>query len=145
MRMESWIALGIKISTGIYVSLGALGIVHIILGINHSGYEWTQNQTVDAIIGFCAFYILMILFVEGVMERKLTKRLLLLDIPLAIIVAIGLIASMIFVEEQNITDLAFLMALLLSTPIILLFLRIGYKQWTFYSELKILLENKERQ
>ncbi|PHE07149.1 hypothetical protein COF59_24300 [Bacillus pseudomycoides] len=143
--MGSWIALGIKISTGIYVSLGALGIVHIILGINHSDYEWTQNQTVDAIIGFCAFYILMILFVQGVMERKLTKRLLLLDIPLAIIVAIGLIASMIFVEEQNITDLAFLMALLLSTPIILLFLRIGYKQWTFYSELKILLENKERQ
>ncbi|PFD97520.1 hypothetical protein COE15_22945 [Bacillus cereus] len=143
--MERWITLGIKVSTGIYVLLGVLGIVYIIWGINHSGYEWTQNQTVDAILGFCAFYILMILFVRGMMERKLTKRMLLLDIPIAIIVAVGLIASMIFVEEQNITDVAFLMALLLSTPIILLFLRIGYKQWTFYSELKILLENRERQ
>ncbi|HHL0974464.1 TPA: hypothetical protein ACQUHP_006251 [Bacillus cereus] len=149
--MEKWIAYGRKISIGIYMLLGALGIGYIIWEINHSGYEWTQNQTIDAVIGFCVFYILMIAFyiliiwvIRGRMEKKLTKRMLLLEIPIAILVAIGLIASMIFVEEQQIPDLAFLMAILLSPPIVLLFVRIGYKQWIFYRELKIILEERER-
>ncbi|EKS8366688.1 hypothetical protein [Bacillus thuringiensis] len=149
--MGKCIAYGRKISLGIYMLLGALGIGYIIWEINHSGYEWTQKQTVDAIIGFCVFYILMIAFymliiwsIRGRMEKKVTKRMLLLDIPIAILVAIGLLASMVFVEEQNIPDLAFLMALLLSPPVVLLFVRMGYKQWIFYSELKIILEERER-
>ncbi|HDR7495274.1 hypothetical protein LW858_32475 (plasmid) [Bacillus cereus] len=150
--MGKCIAYGRKISLGIYMLLGALGIGYIIWEINHSGYEWTQKQTVDAIIGFCVFYILMIAFymliiwsIRGRMEKKVTKRMLLLDIPIAILVGIGLLASMVFVEEKNIPDLAFLMALLLSPPIVLLFVRMGYKQWIFYSELKIILEEREGQ
>ncbi|WP_144518366.1 hypothetical protein [Bacillus thuringiensis] len=150
--MEKCIAYGRKISLGIYMLLGALGIGYIIWEIKHSGYEWTQKQTVDAIIGFCVFYILMIAFymliiwsIRGRMEKKVTKRMLLLEIPIAILVGIGLLASMVFVEEQNIPDLAFLMALLLSPPVVLLFVRMGYKQWIFYSELKIILEERERQ
>ncbi|MGE6619506.1 hypothetical protein ABEY48_00125 [Bacillus mycoides] len=150
--MEKCIAYGRKISLGIYMLLGALGIGYIVWGINHSGYEWTQKHTVDAIIGLCVFYILMIAFymliiwsIRGRMEKKVMKRMLLLDIPIAILVGIGLLTSMVFVEEQNIPDLAFLMALLLSPPMVLLFVRMGYKQWIFYSELKIILEERERQ
>ncbi|MDC2867344.1 hypothetical protein [Bacillus sp. BP-3] len=138
--MERWISIGMKISLGLYVLLGVLGIGYIIRSINNSGYEWTQNHTVDAITLFCVFYALMTLFVRGIMDKKLTKRTLLLDIPLVIIVAVGLIASMIFVEEQHISVLTSLMAFSMSLPIALLFLRIGYRQWRFYTELEELLE-----
>ena len=142
--MERWISIGMKISRGLYILLGALGIGYIIRGINNSGYEWTQNHTIDAITLFCVFYALMILVVRGIMDKKLTKRTLLLDIPLVIIVAVGLIASMIFVEEQHISVLSSLMALLISLPIALLFLRIGYKQWRFYCELEEFLKKGEQ-
>ncbi|MBU4643074.1 hypothetical protein [Bacillus toyonensis] len=141
--MGKWIAHGKKISLGIYMLLGALGIGYIIWGIYDSGYEWTKSHTINAITLFGMFYVLTVVLIRFIMDRKLTKKILLLEIPLAIIVGVGLMASMTFVEEQNIPNLAFLMALLLSPPIVLLFVRMGYKQWIFYSELKIILEERE--
>lgn len=123
--------------------LGALGIGYIIWGIYDSGYEWTKSHIINAITLFGMFYVLMVLLIRVIMDKKLTGKILLLEIPLAIIVGVGLMASMTFVEEQNIPNLAFLMALLLSPPIVLLFVRMGYKQWIFYSELKIILEERE--
>ncbi|HDR5354372.1 TPA: hypothetical protein QCS32_006197 [Bacillus thuringiensis] len=130
--MERWIAYGRKVSLGIYTILGVLGITYIILGVNNSKYEWTQGHTINGIILFGMFYVLMVLLIRVIMDRKLTKKILLLEIPLAIVIAVGVIASIAFVEEQKIHSLSLFMAVLLVVPVILSLLRIGYSQWKFY-------------
>lgn len=130
--MEKWIAYGRKINLGIYTILGVLGITYIIWGVNNSKYEWTQDHTINGIILFVMFYVLMVLLIRVIMDRKLTKKILLLEIPLAIVIAFGMTASIAFVEEQKIHSLSLLMAVLLVVPVILILLRIGYSQWKFY-------------
>ncbi|MBC6972055.1 hypothetical protein H9I32_06355 [Bacillus sp. Xin] len=130
--MGKWIAHGKKISLGIYMLLGAIGIGYIIWGIYDSGYEWTKGHTIHAITIFGMFYVLMVLLIRVIMDRKLTKKILLLEIPLAIVIAVGVIASIAFVEEQKIHSLSLFMAVLLVVPVLLSLLRIGYSQWKFY-------------
>lgn len=120
--------------------LGAVGIGYIIWGIYDSGYEWTKGHTIHAITLFGMFYVLMVLLIRIVMDRKLTKKILLLEIPLAIVMAVGFIAILSFVEEQKIPSLTLALALLMSTPFVVLFVQIGYRQWKFYSEVEELLE-----
>lgn len=73
--MERWIAYGRKISLGIYTILGVLGITYIIWGVNNSKYEWTQGHTINGIILFGMFYVLMVLLIRVIMDRKLTKNI----------------------------------------------------------------------
>ncbi|MDF9623509.1 hypothetical protein P5775_12225 [Bacillus cereus] len=76
------------------------------------------------------------------MDRKLTKKILLLEIPLAIVIAVGVIASIAFVEEQKIYSLSLFIAVLLVVPVILSLLRIGYSQWNFYKEMECNLKKR---
>lgn len=140
--MGKWIAYGRKLSLGIYTILGVLGITYIIWGINDSGYEWTKGHTINGITLFGMFYVLMVLLIRFIMDRKLTKKILLLEIPLAIVIAVGVIASIAFVEEQKIYSLSFFMAVLLVVPVILSLLRIGYSQWKFYKEMECNLKKR---
>lgn len=73
--MEKWIAYGRKLSLGIYTILGVLGITYIIWGINESGYEWTKGHTINGITLFGMFYVLMVLLIRVIMDRKLTKNI----------------------------------------------------------------------
>ncbi|MEM5635343.1 hypothetical protein AAHB65_00045 [Bacillus toyonensis] len=61
-----------------------------------------------------------------------------------IVISIGLLAVIVFLEEHPISGLTFLVAFLMSTPFIFIFLRMGYKQWKFYNELVVLLEKGEQ-
>lgn len=144
MELEKWIARGRKISLGIYVLLGVIGIGYIVWGVYDSGYEWTKGHTINAITLFGMLYVLMALLIRVVIDRKLTKKILLLEIPLAIVVTVGLIATLSFVEEQKIPSLASLLALMMSTPLVVIFVQIGYRQWNFYSKVEVLLEKGGR-
>ncbi|HDR7761504.1 TPA: hypothetical protein QCY16_005188 [Bacillus cereus] len=142
--MEKWISRGSKVSLGIYILLAAIGIGYMFWEINAYNHEWTKNYTVTAITVFGTFYIIMLAVEIGFMNRKLTKKILLLEIPFLIVISIGLLAVIVFLEEHPISGLTFLVALLMSTPFVFIFLRMGYKQWKFYNELVVLLEKGEQ-
>ncbi|MGH0545561.1 hypothetical protein ACQVPW_29405 [Bacillus cereus] len=142
--MEKWISRGSKVSWGIYILLAAIGIGHMIWGINVFGDAWTKKHTVIAFIVFGTFYILILMLEIGIMNKKLTKKALILEVPLLIVITIGLLDIMMLLEEHPIRGLTFLVALLMSTPFVFIFLRMGYKQWKFYNELEVLLEKGEQ-
>ncbi|SDE82645.1 hypothetical protein SAMN04487767_1465 [Bacillus wiedmannii] len=141
--MEKWISRGSKVSWGIYILLAAIGIGYMFWEINAYNHEWTKNSTVTAITVFCTFYVIMLAVEIGFMNRKLTKKTLLLEIPFLIVISIGLLVVIVFLEVHPISGLTSVVALLMSTPFVFIFLRMGYKQWKFYNELVVLLEKGE--
>jgi hypothetical protein len=144
IEVEKWISRGSKVSWGIYILLAAIGIGYMMWEINAFGYTWTKKNTIIATVAFGTFYILILMLEIGIMSRKLTKKTLLLEIPFLIVITIGLLDIMVLLEEHPIPGLTFLVALLMSTPFVFIFLRMGYKQWEFYNELVVLLEKGEQ-
>ena len=142
--MGKWISRGSKVSWGIYILLAVIGIGYMIWEINSIGYTWTKKQTVIATVTFGTFYILILMLEIGIMNKKLTKKALLLEIPMLIIITHGLFGMMILLEEHPIPGLTFLVAVLMSIPFVFIFLRMGYKQWKFYNELEVLLGKGEQ-
>ncbi|MBG9530780.1 hypothetical protein ABE48_06135 [Bacillus thuringiensis] len=124
-----------------YLLLGSFGFICLISEVLK--YQWYTQEIIGVVVVMATMYTIFLVTYKYLFDKEKSLRLLVIEIPISMFFAIGVISSLCLAEQYNNMYLNLICVAFAVFPIILILVVRFIENVKFYQEMMNLLKGEE--